>query len=443
MNQIQKKSKRQLILTIFSSLCGDFGSSIFSFGLSFMLLSKTGSVYSFALSTIISPIVGIILLPFVGSAVDKYSRKRIIQLSQTVTIVALVCYWLLLDSFQNHLVFYSAVLIVILRSSDQFTSTARQAANVQLVLENDLQSLSAYTQMTASFSGIISSILGAGLFSLLPFNLFIFIEILAELLTLMITALLDFNFFYKQQEMDTKEKGSFKMFKEGILYLKKQKYLVIVILLALICNFFSGIYSVGLPFLILKVFKLSNLSYGVVQGMNGMGYVVGGFLIQKVWRVKYPVYNVWSISWKIGLLLFSIGSLPIFITQSQPAGMVLNILLFLIGIAYVSINVPYVVWLQKHIPVFIQGRVFGVISILAQAVSPVGVFVFGILFGTSGISFGKLASAIFLVSGVVLVISTYSLVRLSRVKLKEAVIFPVDVSDIRVKDESTHVSLKG
>lgn len=435
----EKKSRRQMILTVISSLSGDFGSSIFSFGLSFMLLARTGSVFSFALSTIISPIVGLVLLPFVGSIVDKTSRKKVILLSQLATVTALLIYWLSFPHIQHHLLAGSVLLIIVLRASDQFTMTARKAANVQLVQEEDLQKLSAYTQMTASASGIVSSIFGAFLYSFLPFELFFFIEIIAELLAGLIVLFLDFSFGAKLQQ-ETSRRGNLAMFKEGLRYVSRQKFLLVCLVLALICNFFSGIYSVGVPFLVMKVFKLGQVNYGIADAMNGVGYIVGGFLIQKLPASKQPVYQVWQVSLMIGVLLAAIGGLPLLPLKGMLLQLLLNLVMFLVGVAYVFINVPYTVWLQQHLPVEMQGRVFGVLSMTGQTIMPLGVFLFGILFDLTGVEKELLAAAIFILSGITLTTCAFLTGKISRLPLKEAVIYPAEPDEeglARMKREKT------
>ena len=288
MNQvIIKKSAKQLRLTVLSGLFGDFGSSIFSFGLSFMLLDRTGSVFSFAISNIVSPIMGLALLPLIGPIVDSFSKKKVIIVSQSITILSLIVYWILFPQFSSHLFLPTVVLIVVLRGSDQFTSTARQAASIQLVLPDDLQKLSAYSQMSTSTATIVSSIFGAFLYTLLPFQLFILFELVTEVFTAITTSILDFR-FNKQNDtelikdtIEDAEKRSLVLFKEGVTYIRNQKYLLFGMIVAVGINFISGIFSVGLPILVLQVFNLSNLHFGFAEAINGFGYVFGGLLLKQ------------------------------------------------------------------------------------------------------------------------------------------------------------------
>lgn len=71
-----KKSNIQIFKIILSSITGNLGSSILSFVIGLLILKKTNSILGFGFSQIIAPLVSVILLPFLGSIVDKYDRKK-------------------------------------------------------------------------------------------------------------------------------------------------------------------------------------------------------------------------------------------------------------------------------------------------------------------------------------------------------------------------------
>ncbi len=191
----------------------------------------------------------------------------------------------------------------------------------------------------------------------------------------------------------------------------------------MIVNFFSGIFSVGLPVLVLQVFKMSNFTYGIIEAINGLGFVFGGFLIQKRSEYKSPVHHVWRMSLMIGALLICIGLLPVVELSRMITITLLSVFLFLIGMLYVSLNVPYSVWLQKQLPADMQGRVFSVLSMLGMGIAPIGVFLFGLLFGTTGIPLSLLTAVIFIGAGILVSGLNFFIVKASGLHLKKAVIY--------------------
>lgn len=425
MKELEKKSLYQLSLTVLSGICGDMGSSIFSFGLGFMLLDKTGSVFSFTISNIVSPILGFVLLPIIGPIIDTLSKKKIIIISQTITVVSLILYWILLPNFGDNLLAPTTILIIILKGSDQFTFTARQASCIGIVLSKDVQKLNSYTQMSTSVANIASSILGASLYALLPFELFIICEIVTEVITVIITLMLNFT-LNPENESDFSiikngfEENDFNLFRDGLFYIKKQKYLLFGMTIATSINFLSGIFSVGIPILFLQVFNLNNFHFGIAEAFNAIGFLVGGILMQRKLTIKYPILNLWKTTIIIGITLIFIG---VFIFIGGKIGiLVIYVLLFIIGFLFVILNVPYTVWVQKNISLFMQGRVLSILSSLGMATSPLGVLFYGFIFEMVR-NIPLLVALTFSLSGILMIVLHCILLKRSRLDLKNALIF--------------------
>ncbi|SJN33007.1 permease of the major facilitator superfamily [Marinilactibacillus psychrotolerans 42ea] len=322
------------------------------------------------------------------------------------------------------------VLIVVLRGSDQFTSTARQAASIQLVLPDDLQKLSAYSQMSTSTATIVSSIFGAFLYTLLPFQLFILFELVTEVFTAITTSILDFR-FNKQNDtelikdtIEDAEKRSLVLFKEGVTYIRNQKYLLFGMIVAVGINFISGIFSVGLPILVLQVFNLSNLHFGFAEAINGFGYVFGGLLLKQKLNIKNPILYSWKSALKLGVILIGIG---LSISIGGVVGeMILYLLLFFTGILFVTINVPITVWLQKQLPPILLGRVFSVLGTIGLATAPIGVLLFGFIFNLNTDNLNLLTMWTFILTGIMVILLNYLLLKIANLPLKEAKIYSVE-----------------
>ena len=421
------KSRKQIVGTVMSSLVGELGSNVLSFGLSFMLLDKTGSVFSFALSNIISPVAGLILLPIVGPIVDRFSKKKIICISQLVTLTALLGYWFLLSIIPAQLLPLTIGLIVVLRSCDQFTSTTRQAAAGQLVLADDLQRLSSFTQMSATTVTVLSSVFGGALYGLLPFTVFLLVDGVAEIVTLLLTLLLDFNFNCvryseadRNKERPEKNFSNWRLFTEGLRYILRQKYLIFGMGIATSINFISGIFSVGLPVIVLQALHGDTFQYGMLQGLNSIGFLVGGILLQKWIIIRQPIWRIWQFAMAVGLLLLGIGCTTLL--GGQLAEILLGLLMFGTGFCFALLNVPYVAWLQNQLPMSLQGRVFSVLGTLGLATTPLGVLLYGWLLQIKFSSLTVWTGLIFICSGFILMGLLWGWRKVFGLSLKEAVI---------------------
>lgn len=85
--KIRKATYHLWTFTI-SKLISTFGASVYAFGISFYILSITGSATSFAANLICSIVPRVVLAPFAGYAADKYSKKKIVILAQICSVIA-------------------------------------------------------------------------------------------------------------------------------------------------------------------------------------------------------------------------------------------------------------------------------------------------------------------------------------------------------------------
>ncbi|GFH41484.1 MFS transporter [Lactococcus hodotermopsidis] len=374
---MEKRSLKQLRISLISTTVGVFGSSIFSFGLGLLILRETSSAMNFGMTQIIGPIVSLILLPIVGTLIDKHSHKKIIIASQIFTILSLAIFivlYRLVDTPMLSVIF----IITMLKISDLFTGNAYQAARVHLVLAKDLQKFLGYTQSAQSFSGLISPILSAILFTILPFELFVIVEIATEIVTLILTFSLDFDF--NQQEKAEKSEEMSYSFKDGLVYFMSKKLLWGMILISAPVNFFFGAITIGMPYMQIHVLGFSNLMYATVEIAMTLGFFIAGIRLGKSKQLRYPVLKSMKSLTLLVVCLFLAGLIPI-VTKTLYLALSLYVILMLVlGVALVYTNTPLFGWIQKVVPSHLQGRVFTLMGTISQLLMPLGVLVFGMIY---------------------------------------------------------------
>lgn len=413
------KSKLQLKKSVVASFVGTLGSSIFSFGLGLMILKVTGSALSFSFSLMVGPLVALLLMPITGSVVDRFSHKKIILISQGGTILLLLLYFFYTYFTQTHFFLASALLIIGLRISDQFTDTAQAASKVQVVLTEDLMPLAGYQQTASSMVGLFSSLLGAILYGILPFYLFVIFELISELITYILTVTLDFSLGEPKEvsapSVITKEDSSFKA---GLKFISRQKFLIIFLVIGASLNFFNSVLNVGLTLILLNGLKTSTFQLGIFDTLFSLGLMLSGILIGKLKPANHIFQQFIRLSYLIGICYILMGSSLMLPISSGGKFAFLLVLAFFMGIVLTFINVPVNVWLQKSIPQSYQGRVFSVLSVISSLLMPLGVMVYGFLFDLNFMPLLEKSAFLLMISGLLMGAITLLIVKISHVDVK-------------------------
>lgn len=371
------RSTHQLYLAVSAAVVSSFGSAMLSFALSLYLLAKTGSSLSFALSVIIQPLISLVLMPIVGPIVDRYAKKIVIAISQCASMVALAGFGWYLQTTASHLLLAAVCLLVVLRASDLFTNTAQSAAQVALVSPDDLQALTSYTQAANAFSGLFSSVAGAGLYAVMPFTWFVWLECGCEALGLGLTLMLNFNLFAGVGEVEPA--NWWEQLKAGFAFLRGQSKIIALITMAVLLNLFDTVLSVSLPLMWLQTMHLPAWQYALGDSAMAIGLLGVGVWFGQRKPLTKPLHFVWVNCALSGLLLASIGAIVMLKAWPIVATVVLIGLQLAMGINQNLINIPIGVWMRQQMPAGMQGRVFSLMNAVVMAAMPIGVGGFTLL----------------------------------------------------------------
>ena len=213
----KKHLKTQLLI---GNSLGQFGSTILSFILGLYILRNLDSVFLYSLSQIIGPIVAVLLLPFLGSIIDKYNKNFIIKTSQTVSCIALL-FFILSDTHITSHYTQIIVLLILLKISDQFLSTTLNAATIGLVGEENVQSFRSQLQLIQAASMILSPIIAVALFDKISLSSIMLIEVFIEFLVLVIYWKVEFH--HKVKESSEDDSSILTMSKEGFQFIFRYK----------------------------------------------------------------------------------------------------------------------------------------------------------------------------------------------------------------------------
>ncbi|WP_338216013.1 MFS transporter [Companilactobacillus muriivasis] len=376
----KRKSGVQISLAISSLFIGSFASELFTFALGMYVLKVYKSSILFSLIIFIGPFLSFIFSPFIGHLVDHFNHKRIVVMAQVAStlVLSIVAYFLFVVGNKIYFPTIIVVLAGLLELCDAFQSTAYKASTTGVVPTADQQKLIALEQGVSIIASLLSPILGGGLFAIIPVVSFFILDIIGEIVALILILFLNFN-FAEVAKIDEKPKEQSILLdsKEALSFIKSDKILASMATFGIIANFSMASINVGIPYVLVTLFKMKSLLFGIIQALIAVGMLTASIL----WSVKHVNASLTKMTGIFGLITtfsFVLFCLPLFTKLNM--FIVYAISMLILGLSVTSINMPVSIYIRTKIPFEIQGRVNAFFNSAVSVLTPVGTAVFGLLF---------------------------------------------------------------
>ncbi|MDZ5710918.1 MFS transporter [Jeotgalibacillus haloalkalitolerans] len=378
-----QKATRNLFFFTGGEFIGTIGAHIYMFGISFFVLTLTGSASSFALTFLCSMVPRIILAPIAGHIVDRLPRKQVVVTSHALMTATMLLVFIYTLSFGLSLpvIYITAVLIAIFAT---FAGIGLTASVASFVDGARIQRAISLTQSSNSLASILGPVLGGVMYGFLSIEMFFLIHAIAYATALICEININFSLYKKestsQDEEGQKDEPLLASLKAGAVYVKGHRVLLPIMLVALWVNFFFMAAVVGLPYVIIEVLGATSNQLGLVESMIGLGTLALSVYLSTRKEFQKPIRTMRFGMISIGFL-FALLALPLLIPMGSPAFIAYYMAVnFLFGAAMIIINTPIQVLMQKTTPEHYRGRVFGLLEMVASGISPIGLILFGFLY---------------------------------------------------------------
>ncbi|AZR72451.1 hypothetical protein BBF96_03055 [Anoxybacter fermentans] len=346
---LKNKNLTNYILSKFISELGNglHGTAIMLFIYS---LSKSGIVVSKVLIAYSLPFI--ILSPFTGIVVDRFKRKKILIVSDLlrVPLVALIPYCTSM--------YQILILTFLISCISSFYRPAESALLPNIVSKDEL--LNANSLLTLARS-IPNFIIGASLGGIILSTFGSLAVFLFDAFTYLVSAF--FILRIKVNETHTREVQHnnilqinllLQNFKEGLKYIGDNYSLKTIISLMTFIAFLNSGLNTVLVIFSERIIK-SSVSYGFFIASNGIGGILGAFLV-KNFKIKNSLHIMVPAFAMGGVIdvLFSIN-------RNIVIGMVLYVLS---GFINTAMSIVFITFIQNYTKDQLRGRIFSVINAL-------------------------------------------------------------------------------
>lgn len=382
---------KNFIIIVIGQIISLFGNAIQRFSMSLYLLEFTGSTAAFANILAISTIPYILFAPIAGRLSDNVNRKKIMVYLDLFCSVLIGGYAFILLKGRDSELIVAAVMFM-LSVCYTLYGPAVVSSIPQIVDEDKLTSANGIINQVGSIVNFVGPILAGLLYGLVGIKIIVIINAVSFLLSAVMELFLDIPDVVKTQlvNCDDKNKEEEKLFsmdfvkksfvdmKNSFLYLKKEKQIVLGIIVSYaFCNIFLvPILSIVAPYFINILLGLPSQVYGIVEGICVLGMILGGlwislkpkmFSMKKVHYTYFPMIVGVTIMAILGFIklnnyalagLFAIGGMAIMLSLALS-------------------NVLTLTFIQKEVPSDMLGR----ISAFSTAVATISVAPGQLLFG--------------------------------------------------------------
>jgi MFS transporter, DHA3 family, macrolide efflux protein len=363
---MHNKNFKMFLLIWAGQFISVIGTSLTSFALGFWVLTESGSVTQFSMIILSLVLPTIIVSPFAGVIIDRFSRKKLMILSNCVAAFSsmVILVLVLTNSLEIWHIYVAAALA---STFNTFLMPAYQSIISLLVPKKQLGRANGLIQVGESASVIIAPVVAGFLLHLYGLQAVITIDLIA--FAFAVTTLI----FAKIPEVAAKQteklnpKQFFAEAKEGWDYLMKQPAFKWLLIFGAFINLLLGFVNVLLQPLIIAI--SSEQTLGIVLSVTGFGMLLGGIMIS-VWGGPKNRINGMFLGCGLAGVFISLAGVTtsiVFITAS--------FFLFLFLIPMVN-SCSQALWQSKVEPT-IQGRVFTIRRMLGISLYPLAIIMAG------------------------------------------------------------------
>lgn len=368
----EKSFKKYIILWLSQSISG-LGSSMTGFALVLWAYEQKGSALSVSMMSFCNYVPYVILSLFVGSFIDRHSKKAVMLTSDSFAALSTLSVLLLLLT-GNLSLWHIYVVNAVVGITNAFQQPASSVATGRLVPKEKLSNVSGMNSFSNNLILVSSPMLAAFLYAAGGLWLILLLDLASFIFAFCVL------FFFiripeiSEETQKTANASPFAGISEGFAFLKQEKGILYMMLTMSLINFFSRLtYENILSPMILARSGNDSVALGIVNAFMGAAGILGGFIVSV--RKKEPrrkatgIYIMAALSFLFGDLIMAAGRNTVWWSLAAIAA---------------SLPIPFIMAnqntiLYQKIPDALQGRVFSVRNAIQYGTIPIGIILGGFL----------------------------------------------------------------
>ncbi len=215
--------KKNIILFLTSQTISLLGSSLVQYAIIWYITMSTQSGVMMTISIICGFVPTFFLSPFAGVWADRYNRKVLIMVSDSIIALATLIMAILFMTGYDSMWMLFAVLAI--RALGTAVQTPTVGAYIpQIVPQENLTKVNGINGSIQALVMLASPMISGALMSVTTITLIFFIDVITAVIGIMVL-LLFVHVPVHSKAVNNQSKGYFKDFHEGLIYTKNHRYL--------------------------------------------------------------------------------------------------------------------------------------------------------------------------------------------------------------------------
>ena len=359
--------KRNTILFLGSQTISLFGSALVQYAIMWYITLNTQSGVMMTISIICGFVPTFFLSPFAGVWADRYNRKILIILSDSLIAISTLVLAILF------LMGYEALWLLFLMSAIRAIGTGIQGPAVgailpQLVPEDNLTKVNGINGSIQALIMLVAPMVSAALLTMASMEAIFFIDVVtAAIAVFILLTFLHIPIHAKAAEKQTT--SYFSDLKQGFIYIQNHAFVKKFFV------FFAFFFVLAAPVAFLTPLQVTR-SFGddvwrltAIEITFSIGMMLGGVFMASWGGFKNKIHTMTLAALVMGACTFALGVVPNF--------WIYIIFMGIVGVAMPIFNTPSTVLLQEKVEGDYLGRVFGVLGMISTSMMPLGMLIFG------------------------------------------------------------------
>lgn len=334
-------------------LISNIGSGMTAFALSVYVYQLTGSVTWVSIITLLAYLPTILLNPVGGILADRFDRRLMMICGDLLSALGLL--YILISIQTGHIGIVPIVIGVTINSVFvSLLDPSYRATVTDLLTEEEYAKASGLVQMASNAKHLISPAIAGVILGFSDIRVILIIDISTIFVTVLAVALVRRTIQNVKPRQG--EFNFFKELKEGMQHIVKDNGVKnLVILMAFMCFFIGCVQTLMIP-MVLSIGSVKTV--GFMESISAIGMLVGSVVISILGIKKHYSKILMMSLIACGCFMALIG------TSTYMAFILTASILFFTSLPFV--NTCADVLIRISIPNEVQGRVWGLISLLTQ-----------------------------------------------------------------------------